>query len=86
MVSRKINKDGNIISNVSQGNPPWLHLIWGLFIQLLGQHFVLTSIIEVFIVFHLPHNPLFLSFAASLDAISVSVCCHGNVTDVMGNL
>lgn len=48
--------------------------------------FVFTSIFKVSIAFHHRHNSLFLSFVASLDAISVSVCCHGNGTDIMWNL
>lgn len=69
-----MNKDGDVISNESQRNAPWLHLISDLFMYLLGKHlFVFASIFEASIAFHHPHNPLFLSFAASLDAISVSV-------------
>lgn len=84
---KKMNKDGDIISNESQRNAPWLCLISGLFMYLLGKHlFVFTSVFEVSVAFHHLHNSLFLSFAASLDAISVSVCCHGNATDIMGNL
>lgn len=84
---KKLNKDGDNISNKSHRNASWLHLISGLFLYLLRKHLlVFTCIFEVFIAFHHPHNSLVLSFAASLDAISVSVCCHGNATDIMGNL
>lgn len=81
---KKMNKDGDNISSESQRNSPWLHLISGFFMYPLAKHlFVFTSIFGLH--FHHPHNSLFLSFAASLDAISVSVCCHGNATDMMGN-
>lgn len=83
---KNINKDGDLISNESQVNAPWPHLISNLFMYLLGRRLFFTSIFEVSVAFHHPHNSFFLSFAASLDAIAVSVCCHGNATDIMGNL
>lgn len=82
-----MNKDGDVISNESQRNAPWLHLISGVFMYLLRKHlFVFASIFEASIAFHHPHNSLFLSIATCLEAISVSVCRHGNATDITGNL
>lgn len=64
--------------------------------EMIGFGFVHITIREALVCFDSyywslrcfssPHNSLFLSFAASLDAISVNVCCHGNAADVIGNL
>lgn len=69
-----MNKDGVNISNGSQRNAPWLHLISGLFIFHFGKHlFVFTSILKPPLLFI---TPTILSFSHLLHLLtpSLSVC------------